>query len=98
MADGFDGVGAFLDGGEGALGVGHEGAAGIGQGDAAAGAFEEALAELALEGLDAGGDGWLGEEEGLGSTAEGAVVSDLDEGFELCQFHGVPPRRGAVGF
>ena len=86
VADGLDGVGAFLDGGERALGVGHEGVPGIGQGDAAAGAFEEALADLAFERLDAGGDRWLREEERFRRAAERAVVRHLDECFELGEF------------
>ncbi len=60
VAHRLDGLGAFLDGGEGALGVGEEGAAGVGKDDAAAGALEEALAQLAFQGLDACGDGRLG--------------------------------------
>jgi hypothetical protein len=95
VADGFDGVGAFLDGGEGALGVGHEGDTGIGQGDAAAGPFEETLADFAFERLDAGGHGWLGEKQRLGGAAKGAVVGHLDESFELREFHGVSLPRSA---
>jgi hypothetical protein len=87
MADGFNGVDAFLDGSDRALGVRHECDAGVGEGDASAGPFEEALAELPLEGLNAGGDGRLGEEEGLGGAAEGAMARDLQEGFELSEFY-----------
>lgn len=70
VADRLDCVGAFLDRCEGALSVGHECVPRIGQGDAAAGAFEQAVADLTFQGLDAGGDGWLCQEERFSGAAE----------------------------
>ena len=86
MAHGFNCVRPFLDGGEGALSVGHEGKARVGEGHASARPFEEALTDLALQGLNAGGNGWLSQKQRLGRAAKRTVMRDLEECFELGEF------------
>ena len=87
----FQSVLPFLDHLENALGVGEEDGAGVGEAGAAATAFEQLLAHLALQRLDASGDRGLGELEDLGRTAEAAVGRHLHEGLELPKVQGRPP-------
>ena len=93
VAKSVDGITAFIQGLENMLGVRQETAADFGEPDAATGALEEALAQVALQGLNPGRHGRLSQEEGFGRPAEGAVVSDLEEGLELRKFHVRPRHR-----
>ncbi len=70
-----------------ALRVGEEGEAGVREPHAAAAAFEQLLAQLTLQGLDASGDGRLGQLENFGRAAEAVVGGHLDEGFYLTEVH-----------
>jgi hypothetical protein len=80
-----------------ALGVGQETGTYLGQTDASAGALEQALAEVSLEGLNACGDRRLSQKQGLGSPAKATLIGDLNEGFQLTQIHkNTPPHRACL--
>jgi hypothetical protein len=64
-----------------AFGVGKEALSDLGQADATAGTLEQSLAKVAFERLDAGGNGWLGEEQGFGSATKAALVGYLYKRF-----------------
>ena len=71
-----------------ALGVGEEAGADLCEADAATGALEETLPQVAFQGLDAGGDGRLGKKKRLSGAAEAALVGYLYEGLKLSKIHG----------
>jgi hypothetical protein len=73
------------------LGVGEEGVPGLGQPHPAAGADEQLLAQGGLQALEAGGQGRLGHEQGLGGPAEVLAAGDLEEGLDLGQHRFLPP-------
>jgi hypothetical protein len=68
--------------------VRQEAGADLRKADTAAGAFEEALTEVAFEGLNARGDRRLSKEQSFGGAAKAVLVCNLDEGFELSKIHG----------
>jgi hypothetical protein len=74
---------AVGQGPQGVLGIGQEGAPGLGQPHPAPGADEQLLAQRALQALEAGGQGRLGHEQGLGGAAEVLAVGYLDERLDL---------------
>ena len=76
-------VAAVDQGSEGALREGDPGAARVGQAHAVGGAQEEGGAQLAFEALEAGGQGGLGDEEGLRGPAHAAPAGHLEEALDL---------------
>ena len=46
-----------------------------------------ALAEVALERLNAGGNGWLGKKQRFGRAAKAALICYVHEGFKLTEIH-----------
>ncbi len=80
-----------MQGLEDALGVREEAGADLGETDAASGALEQPLAEVALQRLDAGGHRRLGQEESFGGSAKALLVGDVDECFELAEVQLVTP-------
>jgi hypothetical protein len=81
VAQRIDRVTAGVESLQHAFGVRQETGANLGEAHASPGALEEALTEVALEGLDACGDGGLRQEQGLGRAAEAVLVRNLDECF-----------------
>ena len=75
------------------LGVRQESVPGFRQADAATVADEQRLAELALEAVQASGQGRLGDAQSLGSTADVATPRDLEETLYLRQLHRGHDRR-----
>src|SRR5439155_26392867 len=65
------------------LGERDPGAAGVGQAHAVRGAEEKRRAQLALESLQARGQGRLADDEGLGGPADAAPAGDLEEALDL---------------
>jgi hypothetical protein len=61
--------------------VREEDGASVGQAHAATAPLEQLLAQLSLQGLDAGGDRGLGELESLGCAAEALMSCHLSESF-----------------
>jgi hypothetical protein len=70
-----------MEGLQDAFGMRQEAGAHLSEAHTASRALEEALTEVALEGLNACGDGGLRQEEGLGRSAEAVLVRNLDECF-----------------
>ena len=87
VAQRVDGVAAGVQGLQHALGVGQEAGADLGEADAAAGALEQALAQVAFQRLDAGRHRRLSQEQRLRGAAKAALVRDLHEGFKLTEIH-----------
>ena len=83
---------------QGAMGVGQEGDAGVGEADGAPHALEERLAQFALQRLDPGGDGGLGQIERVRRLGEGQQGGHLHERFQPTDLHGDPsaPLGSAV--
>src|SRR5207302_11449095 len=76
-------------GAQGPLGEWDPGAAGVGEAHAVGRAEEEGGAEVALERLQAGGQGGLGYEEGLGCPADAAAAGHLEEALDLHELDAV---------
>src|SRR5581483_8596269 len=74
-----------------AFGERHPRAAGFGQAHAAWRPHEELRAELALEPVQARGQGRLGDEERLGGAADAATARDLEEAVDLLELKGGRP-------
>jgi hypothetical protein len=74
---------AVGQGGQGVLGIGQKRLPGLGQPHPAAGADEQLLAQGRLQALEAGGEGRLGDEQGLGGPAEVLAPRDLQERLDL---------------
>jgi hypothetical protein len=69
------------------LGVGAQGPAGRRQRQPGATAIEQRHPERALEGLDAGADGRLGDAQGVGGPPEAAEGADRQERLDLGDLH-----------
>jgi len=91
-----EGATPLFEGFQRALGVRQEAASGIGEAYAAPIAFEQRLAELALQRLDTRRNRGLRQEESLRRFAEAPVPRHLDKGLDLTQVHGSPPAMSAV--
>jgi hypothetical protein len=91
-----EGATPLFEGLQRALGVRQEAASGVGEADAAPIAFEQRLAQLALQRLDARRDRRLRQEEGLRRFAEATVPRHLDKGLDLTKVHASPPAIDAA--
>ena len=78
---------AFAQGAEGALGVGDERPPGLRQPHPVPGPDEQALAQLALERMEPGGERGLGDEERFGGPAHAAQTGHLQKALDLDQEH-----------
>jgi hypothetical protein len=74
---------AVGQGPQGMLGIGQERLPGLGQPHPAPGADEQLLAKGGLEALEAGGEGRLGDEQGLGGPAQVLAAGDLQKCLDL---------------
>src|SRR3990172_5540258 len=82
VPQGIDRVPSLFQGLEYTGGVGQEAAAYLRQPDAAAGPLEQPLAQVSLQGLDAGRHRRLGEGERIGGAGEAPLPSYLNKRFE----------------
>ena len=87
VAHALDRVAALLQRLQRAAGVRKERRAHLREPHAAAVALEQRLAQIALERLDARGDGGLREEQRVRRLAEGAVLGDLYKRLDLSEVH-----------
>jgi len=93
VADLANRVAALLERLEQPLDIRQKRVARVGQPDAAAPAFEQLLAQLPLQALDAGSDRGLRQLKRLRRAAERMVARDLRESLNLTEIHGRRPRE-----
>src|ERR1700730_2663654 len=77
----------FAQGAHGPLRVGHEGAPGLGQAHSVPGSHEKSLAQLAFQGVEPRGQGWLRHVEALRGPAHAVESGYLQEALDMDEEH-----------